>query len=320
MASFVICGKLYAIMNQRTQPLLPFAILIAILAVSTASIFIRFAQNDGAPSLVIAALRLTFATLILAPIVFAKHREELKRFTLNEVLLGAFSGIFLALHFATWISSLEYTSVASSVVFVSTGPLWVALLSPVLLKEHLARTAIIGLALSLAGGTIIGLSDACAWNGGLSCPALQDVLQGRAMFGNFLALVGAWTVTGYLIIGRKLRANISLVPYIFMVYGFAAVALIIIMFASGSSPLGYAPKTYGWIFLLAAIPQLIGHSTYNWALKYMPATFVAVTTLGEPIGSAILAFFILQETPTLAVLIGGVFILTGIYLASRTST
>ena len=303
-------------MNQRTRVLLPFAILIAILAVSTASIFIRFAQSDGAPSLVIAALRLTFATLILAPVALFKYREDLKRFTRSEILAGLFSGIFLALHFATWISSLEYTSVASSVVFVSTGPLWVALLSPLLLNERLARTAIIGLGLSLLGGTIIGLSDACVWDTGLSCPALQDVLQGRAMLGNFLALAGAWTVTGYLIIGRKLRANISLIPYIFMVYGFAAVVLIIIMLGAGESPFGYAPKTYGWIFLLAALPQLVGHSTYNWALKYLPAALVAVTTLGEPIGSAILAFFILKETPGVATIIGGVFILAGIYLAS----
>ena len=303
--------------DSRARYLLPFAILVAILAVSTASIFIRFAQNDGAPSLVIAALRLTFATLILAPIALTKHLEEIKRFTLNEILLGVFSGIFLAIHFATWISSLEYTSVASSVVFVSTGPLWVALLSPLLLKEHLARTAIFGLGLSLAGGTIIGLSDACVWDAGLSCPALQDVMQGRAMWGNFLALLGALTVTGYLIIGRKLRSRVSLVPYIFMVYGMAAIALIVIMFVSGNSPFGYAPKTYGWIFLLAALPQLIGHSTYNWALKYLPAALVAVMTLGEPIGSAILAFFILNETPTLATLFGGALILAGIYLASR---
>ncbi len=303
--------------DSRARYLLPFAIFIAILAVSTASIFIRFAQNDGAPSLVIAALRLTFATLILAPIALTKHLEEIKRFTLNEILLGAFSGIFLAVHFATWISSLEYTSVASSVVFVSTGPLWVALLSPLLLKEHLARTAIFGLGLSLAGGTIIGLSDACVWDAGLSCPALQDVMQGRAMWGNFLSLLGALTVTGYLIIGRKLRSRVSLVPYIFMVYGMAAIALIVIMFVSGNSPFGYAPKTYGWIFLLAALPQLIGHSTYNWALKYLPAALVAVMTLGEPIGSAILAFFILNETPTLATLFGGALILAGIYLASR---
>jgi drug/metabolite transporter (DMT)-like permease len=304
-------------LNQRSQPMLPAAILTAILAVSTASIFIRFAQSDGAPSLVIAALRLTFASLILAPVVLTRHLKELIRLTQKELLLGAFSGIFLALHFATWISSLEYTSVASSVVFVSTGPLWVALLSPVLLKEHLARTAIIGLGLSLIGGTIIGLADACTWNAGLSCPAFQDVLQGRTMLGNLLALAGAWTVTGYLIIGRKLRTHISLVPYIFMVYGFGALALIIIMLIAGNSPFGYAPKTYAWIFLLAAIPQLIGHSTYNWALKYLPAALVAVTTLGEPIGSAILAFFILNETPSIATLLGGAFILTGIYLASK---
>lgn len=304
-------------MNQRPRLMLPIAITIAILAVSTASIFIRFAQNDGAPSLVIAALRVTFATIILMPLALTKYLDEIKRFTRTEVLLGALSGFFLALHFATWISSLEYTSVASSVVFVSTGPLWVALLSPVLLKEHLTRTAFIGLGLTLAGGAIIGLSDACVWDQGLSCPAFQDILQGRAIWGNFLALVGAWTVTGYLIIGRKLRAGLSLVPYIFMVYGFAALALIIIMLASGHSPFGYAPKTYGWIFLLAALPQLIGHSTYNWALKYLPAAFVAVTTLGEPIGSAILAFFILNETPTYATLFGGGLILSGIYLASR---
>lgn len=304
-------------MNPRIRYLLPIAIIVAILAVSTASIFIRFAQMDGAPSLVIAALRLTFATLLLAPLALSRHRDEIKRLTRTEWLLAVSSGIFLAVHFATWISSLEFTSVASSVVFVSTGPLWVALLSPMLLKEHVSRTAIIGLGLALVGGTIIGLSDACVWNAELACPALADILQGPAMWGNFLALAGAWTVTGYLIIGRKLRTGMSLIPYIFLVYGIAAIILIMIMFVSGNSPLGFAPQTYGWIFLLAAIPQLIGHSTYNWALKYLPAALVAVTTLGEPIGSAVLAYFILNETPTMAVLFGGVFILTGIYLASR---
>lgn len=137
------------------------------------------------------------------------------------------------------------------------------------------------------------------------------------MWGNFLALCGAWAVTGYLIIGRKLRAGMSLVPYIFLVYGMASIALIVIMLVSGNTPFGYAPKTYGWILLLAILPQLVGHSTYNWALKYLPAALVAVTTLGEPIGSAILAFFLLNETPAITTIIGGLFILTGIYLASR---
>ncbi|MBC7875904.1 MAG: DMT family transporter [Anaerolineales bacterium] len=303
--------------ESRTPIALPIAVIIAILSVSTSSIFIRFAQSDGVPSLVIAALRLTFATILLAPIALTKYLDEIKRLTRREIWLGAFSGIFLAAHFATWISSLEYTSVASSAVFVTTGPLWVALLSPMLLKEHLARAAIVGLGLSLVGGAIIGLSDACVWDNGLSCPDLQDVMQGRSMWGNFLALAGAWAITGYLIIGRKLRASTSLVPYIFMVFGMGALALITIMFVSGNSPFGYAPKTYGWIFLLAAIPQLIGHTTLNWALKYLPAALVAITTLGEPIGSATLAFFILNETPSFATLIGGIFILAGIYLVSR---
>jgi drug/metabolite transporter (DMT)-like permease len=303
-------------LDQRTRIVLPFALLTAILAVSTASIFIRFAQAD-APSLVIAALRLTCATLLLAPLALTSHLEELRDLTRKELMLGATSGLFLAVHFATWISSLEYTSVASSVVFVSTGPLWVALLSPVLLNERLARAAVIGLIITILGGTLIGLSDACTWNGGLQCPELDQVMQGRAIWGNFLALVGAWTVSGYLMIGRKLRAKMSLIPYIFLVYGMSAIGLIVIMFAAGQSPLGHPARAYGWIFLLAAFPQLIGHSTYNWILRYVPATLVAIVTLVEPLGSAILAYFILRETPTSGVLLGGLLILVGIYVASR---
>jgi drug/metabolite transporter (DMT)-like permease len=304
-------------MNERpARYILPFAILAALLAVSTGSIIVKFAQQD-APSLVIAALRLSFATFLLAPVALTRYRAEVRAITRREIILGLLSGVFLAIHFATWISSLEFTSVASSVVFVSTGPLWVALLSPMLLKEHLVRTALFGLALAIIGVAIIGLSDACVWVHGLSCPNLSNVMQGRAMWGNFLALAGAWAVTGYLIIGRKLRENMSLIPYIFLVYAMAALVLIIIMFAAGESPLGYAPKAYLWIFLLAAVPQLIGHSTFNWLLKYLAATFVAVTTLAEPIGSAILAYFFLRETPTQSVLVGGGLILVGIYLASK---
>jgi drug/metabolite transporter (DMT)-like permease len=293
-------------------------LVAAILAVSTASIFIRFAQTE-APSLVIAALRLTFATLMLAPVALTRHRDELKSLTRKELIPAIVSGLFLTAHFATWITSLEYTSVASSAVFVATGPLWVALLSPMLLNEHLTRSAKIGLALALVGGTVVGLSDACVIHNGIQCPELSHILQGRAMWGNFLALAGAWAVTGYLIIGRKLRAKMSLVTYIFVVYGISAIGLIVVMLAAGQTPLGLPAQTYLWIFLLALIPQIIGHSTFNWALAYLPAALVAVTTLGEPVGSAILAFFLLKETPSPVMIAGGVLILFGIYLASRNS-
>jgi drug/metabolite transporter (DMT)-like permease len=303
-------------LDQRIRIALPFALLTAILAVSTSSIFIRFAQAD-APSLVIAALRLTCATLLLVPLAWTRHRRELQTLGRNEIIPGAIAGIFLAVHFATWISSLEYTSVASSVVFVSTGPLWVALLSPVLLHERLTRAIMIGLTVAVLGGIIVGVSDACTWEAGLRCPELDQIMEGRAMWGNFLALAGAWTVSGYLMVGRKLRMKISLIPYIFLVYGMSAIVLIIMMLVSGHSALGYPARTYGWIFLLAAFPQLIGHSTYNWVLRYIPATLVAIITLVEPIGSAILAYFVLRETPSNGVLFGGLLILLGIYLASR---
>ncbi len=302
--------------HPRQRFILPIVLTTAILAVSTSSIFIRFAQED-APSLVIAALRLTFATLLLAPIVWSRHREELKSLTRNELLLGLVSGSFLAVHFATWISSLEFTSVASSVVFVSTGPLWVALLSQVFLGERLERSALLGLGIAILGGALIGMSDACRWDRGLICPDLVQVMQGQTMWGNFLALAGAWTVSGYLIIGRKLRAKMSLLPYIFLVYGISAAVLIFFMLASGESPSGYPVRTYGWIFLLAFFPQLIGHSTYNWVLRYIPATLVAIITLAEPLASAILAYMVLSEVPSRAVLLGGLLILAGIYLSSR---
>ncbi len=304
--------------KERVRFILPFALFIAILAVSTASIFIRFAQSD-APSLVIAALRLTLASLALAPVALTRHRVELQRLTRRELLLGLLSGLLLAIHFATWISSLEYTTVASSVIFVSTGPLWVALLSPFFLREPLTRPVLTGMSLALVGGIVIALADACSWHNELVCPSLNQILHGRMLLGNFLALVGAWMVAGYLMIGRKLRAKISLMPYIFLVYGMAAVCLLIIVFIARESLIGYHWITYIWILLLALVPQLIGHSTYNWALAYLSAAFVAVMTLGEPIGSSILAYFILQETPTIAVIAGGALILMGIYLSTRGS-
>lgn len=295
------------------------AIFIAILAVSTASIFIKFAQRE-APSLVIAALRLIIASAVLLPAAVTRHRPQLQSLTKKDWLLAALAGFLLSLHFAAWITSLEYTSVVSSVIFVGTGPLWVALLSPVFLREIPTRTVWIGMLIAMIGGLIVGGGDACSVSGfTLHCPPLSRPETGSAFLGNFLALAGAWAVAGYLIIGRTLRAKMDLIPYISVVYSAAAVALTIFMLAAGQSPFGFSPATYLYILGLALVPQLIGHSTYNWALKYMPASLVSVTILGEPVGSAILAFFLLGETPSLITLLGGGLILLGIYISTQTN-
>lgn len=302
--------------RSRLPLILPLAILGGILAVSTASIFIRYAQQE-APSLVIAAFRLSLASLILGPIALTRFRAELRALTRREWLLGGLSGFFLALHFATWISSLEFTSVASSVVLVTTTPLWVALFAPLFLRESITRAILGGMVLALAGGIIIGLSEACAWDGGLACGGAGQTESGFGLWGNFLALAGAWMAAGYIMIGRNLRAKMSLIPYIFVVYGMAALVLIVLMLGAGQTPLGYPLETYAWMLALAVVPQLLGHSTFNWVLGYLPASLVSITLLGEPIGSIILAYFLLRESPSLLELAGGALILAGIYLASQ---
>lgn len=293
------------------------AMLFGILAVSLASVFIRYAQAY-APSLVIAAYRLSLATLILAPLALTRHREELVVLKRPQFLLALLSGIFLALHFATWISSLEYTTVASSVVLVSTTPLWVALLLPFTIREPLSKGITVGLGLALVGGTIVGLSDSCSLTtAGLACPPIGEFLHGKAFFGDLLALAGAVMGACYLLIGRQLRGRMSLISYITLVYGMAAVVLVIIMLAAGEKPFGYPPQAYLWFILLALVPQLLGHSTFNWALRYLSVAFVSIALLGEPIGSTILAYFLLDEVPSGLKIIGAILILAGIYIASR---
>jgi drug/metabolite transporter (DMT)-like permease len=306
--------------RNQERPMIPplLAIPFGILAVSTASIFIRFIQAEGVSSLVIAAWRLTLASLILAPIAFLRYRDELRTFSRRELLLAMFSGSFLAIHFATWISSLEFTTVASSVVFVSTSPLWVAILAPLTIKEPISRIIIIGMGLALIGGMIVGVSDSCSLSeGSIQCPPLGVFIGGETFLGDILALAGALAGAGYILIGRRLRERMSLIPYIFVVYGIAAVILIGIMFAAGETPIGHPSQIYFWLVLLALIPQLLGHSTFNWALRYLSATYVSITLLGEPIGSAILAYFFLNEIPTGLMVFGAILILIGIFVASN---
>jgi drug/metabolite transporter (DMT)-like permease len=286
---------------MSTPTIRPYLVLaMGMVAVSFASIFIRLAE---APSLVIAASRLTIASLILAPAAFIRSKDELRSLTKADLRLALLSGLFLGLHFATWISSLEYTSVASSVVFVDTSPLFVGLASHFLLKERVSQKMFVGIAIAVLGGMTIGYGD--------------FGLGAGELLGDFLALAGAVAVSGYLLVGRKLRPNLSLLSYIFLVYSTAAAFLIVLCLATGHTFSGYPRQTYLMFFLLAVVPQIIGHSSYNWALKYLPATFVGVGTLGEPIGSTILACFILNEVPTLAKIGGGVLILAGIYVSSR---
>lgn len=306
--------------ESLTPPVPPVAgLIVGVLAASTASILIRFAQVE-APSLVIAAYRLSLASLALAPPVLIRHTHELRRMTLRQIALSLVAGVFLAIHFATWISSLRYTTVASSAVLVATSPLFVALLSPLALRETPSRALVLGLLLSLSGSLIIGFGDACTSSDGFRCPPLSQFLDGQAIRGDFLAMAGAIAGAGYMIVGRGLRGRLSLIPYIGLVYTAAALTLDLMVWGSDLPIFGYSPRTYLWFALLALLPQLVAHSTVNWALRYLSASFVAVTMLGEPVATTLWAFLILAETPPSIGLIGGVVILFGITVAAQGRT
>ena len=295
------------------------SIWFGVLAMSTAAILIRYSQ-EGVPSLVIAAYRLTFASLIMLPFGWKKSKVEMGVLTRKELWLLVLSGVLLAVHFASWISSLEFNTVASSVVFVTTTPLWVAFFSPLFLGERLSAKVFLGMGIALLGGVVIGISDACnITNTGINCGDLGMFFRGKAFLGDFLALVGAWTAAGYLMIGRNLRQKMSLSGYTLMVYGIAAAVLIVVAISSGKPLTGYSPLSYFLMLLLAVIPQLMGHSTFNWALKHLSASYVSIALLAEPVSATLMAYFLLAETPTSFKIGGAVFILIGIALATWSS-
>jgi len=298
--------------SKQIQPI--FAIIAGILFVSTASIFIRFAQAE-ASSIVIAASRLIIACVVLIPIAVTHYREEWVGLTRGDLVKGALSGLFLALHFASWITSLELTSVASSVVLVTTTPLWVAIFSPLVLKEPVRRSVVIGLLVSISGGVIVGIANACGFqHGTLTCQA--QVFTGQAMVGNFLALFGAWMAAGYMLMGRQLRKKLNTISYTALVYGVAALILLVLVIIRREPVFSYSGQTYLWLLALGVFPQLLGHTLFNWALKYISAAYVSLTLLGEPIGTIILALLFLKESPTLLEGVGAVLIMIGIVIGS----
>jgi drug/metabolite transporter (DMT)-like permease len=275
-------------------------LFMGVVAVSFASIFIRQAE---APPLIIAAYRLSLASLVIGPVALIRSGQELRALSRRDLFYLVVAGVFLAFHFGLWIASLAYTTVASSVILVSMSPLFVGLFSHLLGMDRVTKGMLGGILLSVVGSVAIGYGD--------------FALGGGVLWGDILALGGAVMVTGYLLAGRRLRRGLSLLPYISLTYSVAAAVTVVCCFLTGQRFTGYSSTTYLMFILLALVPQVIGHSAFNWALGYLSAPFVSVTILGEPVGATILAYLILNEVPTFLNIVGGAMILSGIYLASR---
>ena len=276
---------------------------VAIVAVSLAAIFVRLAD---APGVVVAFWRMAIACLVLLPWTLRALRRTPLAAGTSWASVAA--GVLLGIHFATWISSLSFTTVAASVTLVATIPLWVAMLAWLALGQPPTLTVLLGVLTAVAGGAVIAFGDA----GGGASSATAPLL------GNGLALVGAMAGAGYLLLGRSAqRHGLSLQAYVGVAYAVAALVLAPLPLLFGHAYLDYPASSYLWVLLLALIPQSIGHTGINFALKHLDPTKVATATLMEPVGAGLAAWWLFTEMPGPLTLIGASLVLTGVLLTVR---
>jgi drug/metabolite transporter (DMT)-like permease len=275
------------------------ALTLGVVSISFAAVFIRLA--DG-PVASVAALRLLFATIVLLPfVIFSRNtRNSIMKLPRGEKGLLVLAGLFLSLHFLSWIASLSFTGITSSIVFVTTSPIFIEIYSVTVRREKTSAKVWIGIGLTVAGAVILGGGNIAA--------------GGENWKGDLLAVAGAIAVASYFIVGSRLRPKLTLIAYIFPVYGTAALFLVLAASLLGAGLTGLPARTYFYCFLMALVCQVTGHSLFNWALRRMKTTLVAMATLGEPIGTTMIAWLILGELPVPTEILGGVVVLAGVFV------
>ncbi|MYL36125.1 EamA family transporter [Pontibacillus yanchengensis] len=274
------------------------AIVIGVLSVSTAAVFVKLA--DAAPASIIANYRLLFAVLLMTPYVLLKNRHEFAKITKRDWLLASISGLFLAFHFILWFESLNFTSVASSVVLVTLQPIFAFLGTYLFFKERFTVGAVLSMIIAITGSTVISWGD--------------FQISGQAFYGDMLALLGAVMVTGYFLVGQNVRKRLSLMTYTFLVYGISSLTLILYNLLTQQPFVGYPPDHWGIFLALAIIPTFFGHTLFNWVLKWVSTSTISMSIVFEPVGASILAYFILNETISWSQWLGGTVVILGLSL------
>jgi drug/metabolite transporter (DMT)-like permease len=291
--------------EKVSLPLLIFVLIIGTLSISSGAIFVRLI--DDVPSLVIATYRMVFSAVITV-FIWKIKGAPISAVTKREFNLCILSGFFLAFHFATWIDSLQYTSIANSVMLVNMNPIFIGIFAYILFREKQSPALVFSIFAAIVGCFFLTVYDSnfTGFSGGSD-----------AMTGNLLALAGALGTSFYMLIGSRVMGSMNILTYILLVYASSAGFLALFTFFMGYSFTGYATSSYVYLILMALFPQFMGHSAFNWALKYMKSSIVAVVKLGEPIGAAILAYFIFAEGVTFGQAFGMFVIFAAILLALR---
>ena len=280
-------------------------LLVGVLAASTAALFIRLAYAaEGSGSvglgLLLAAVRLSVASLVLLPAWWGFRKAS--SYQAGAIGYAVLAGIFLGVHLALWIISLAYTSIVASATIVTTNPIWVALILWLWRGERPSRLTSASIIVAISGGTLIAVGDAWGTSAG-SNPLLGDLL----------ALGGALSVSLYLILGREAQhRGLSIGHYVATAYVVGALTLLPAPLLLGSGYSGWPAEVYLYGLLLAFIPQLVGHSSFNWAVRWVSPTLVALVILAEPVGGSILGYLVFGEVPGSLVLAGGAVLLVGV--------
>jgi drug/metabolite transporter (DMT)-like permease len=289
--------------QQSNRAVVMTGMSFAVLALAFSSVFITQLERAEVPPLAIAFYRMALATVLLAPVAFAWKRKEIAAFKGRDLAMLGLGGLFLALHFGAWISSLKYIPIATSVVLVNSHPLFVVIASFVFLGQKPSRRSLLGTIVGLIGMLIIS----------------RDGL-GNAEFalkGDVLAILGALAVVGYFIIGSKVRTHVSLLGYVTPLYAVCSVFLFLWTLAAGNRLYPYTPTVWSYFLALAIVPTILGHTVFNWAIKHVLPSTISLVFLGEPIGASVLAFFFFGQKPPVTTFIGGALILSGIYLTMQ---
>ena len=281
--------------KRPINPYIP--IIIGIISVSLSAIFVKLSSADSG---IIAFYRMFFTVLLMSPIFFYKYLHELKLLTRKQWLFSTIAGIFLAFHFILWFESLNYTSVASSTVLVTLQPIFAFVGTYIFFKEKVSIKGMIGALIAIGGSVLIAWGD--------------FKISGQALYGDILALVACALVTAYFLFGQEVRKHLSLMTYTMVVYSISTIVLFVYCVIKEESFGPYVSNEWIIFLLLAIIPNLLGHNMFNWAIKYVSANVISVSILFEPIGAAILAFFIFNENLTHFQLIGGGIVIVGIML------
>ena len=273
------------------------AIAIGVISVSLSAIFVKLSSAESA---VIAFYRMLFSVLIMSPIFLLKYKSELKLLQKKDWLFSIVAGVFLAFHFILWFESLNYTSVASSTVLVTLQPIFAFIGTYLFFKEKVAFQSIVAVIVAIGGSLLISWGD--------------FRVSGDALYGDVLALIACALITGYLLFGQDVRQRLSLMTYTMVVYSVSAITLFFYVLFMGQSFGPYESNDWLWFVLLAIIPNLLGHTLFNWSLKWVSTNTISIAILFEPVGAAILAFFIFNENLILSQVIGGVIVILGILM------